>query len=98
MQVFIEFLIGYTCEGHTTTDELNDKLHELTKAFVSTLPFNAYFTRKAVKHYLEMLNDVLSNDLKRCITLRFDEKRYTNLLVAYLQRATSSDFLHQLNG
>ena len=71
-----KFLIGYVCDWHTTTDELNDKLLELTKAFVSGLPINAYFTRQAVKHYLEMLNDVLSDDLKGYITLRFDERIY----------------------
>ena len=83
MKQFIKFLIGYTCSGHTVTDELIEKLDEITEAFVSTLPMDRYYTAHALKHYLYILSEELTD--KSPITLQFYDKRYVDLLVTYLQ-------------
>ena len=85
MERFIKFLIGYTCSEHTTTDELNEKMQEITEGFVSTLPIDRYYTAHALKRYLYILSEELTDELKGPITLRFYDKRYVDLLVKYLQ-------------
>lgn len=85
MDKFIKFLIGYTCDWHTTTDELNETLQRITEEYVSHLPTDAYYTTRTLKRYLYLLNQILNEDLKGFITLRFNEVRYTNLLIKYLQ-------------
>lgn len=84
-ETFIQFLLGYTCEGHTTTDELNERLYELTRDFVLHTYTESYFTCNMLEWYLEELNENLNDDLKGFITLHLDKRRYENLLVKYLQ-------------
>ena len=81
----MRFLIGYVCAGHTTTDELNEKLDELTEKFVMSTDKDRYYTRWWLEYYLEYLEQNLDEDLKGPLTMRYFQRRHMDLMATYLR-------------